>query len=222
MNSSTDTDEPGEDSAEELAAVLPSKDDDNDETYTANTSSPRDDTITLSLPRTGLLDGSSELASRLNLSHRKATALTAQFVKMGGGSLHDCTLSTSSAYRHRKRFVTKKAEEIRLVFRENIPKYVVLHWDSKVIKYDRHHDMEDRLAIVASFPGSAQPLFLGAPRIADGRGTTMSGALGNALHEWSIPFERVIGLCWDTTASNTGRHAGAATVFQRQTKEQKL
>lgn len=143
-NSSTDA---GEDSTEELATVLPSDSetdyDGDDETYSANTASRRNDMITLNLPRTGLLDGSSELTSRLNLSHRKATAFTAQFVKMGGGSLHDCTLSVSSAYRHRKGSVTKKAEEIRREFIENIPKYVVLHWDSKVIKYEKHHDMED-------------------------------------------------------------------------------
>ena len=218
--------------AEDLAKFLPS-DTDGDEDYeeTEDDYQPelkksqhqKSDTIHLVVPRKNLLRQSSSLATRLNLSHRQTTAMTANFIKMGGGSMKGISLSMSTSHRHRKASVLEKATEIRSKFKQNMPDHMVLHWDGKVIKYERHHELEDRLAVVESFPGLDQnEQFLAAPRIADGKGITMSRALQATLLEWNIPLDVIIGICWDTTASNTGRHQGAATASERYTGEAKL
>ena len=153
----------------------------------------------------------------------ETTAMTANFIKMGGGSMKDISLSISTSHRHRKASVLEKATELRSEFKQNMPDHMVLHWDGKVIKYERHHELEDRLAVVGSFPGlDRNEQFLAAPRIADGKGITMSRALQATLLEWNIPLDVIIGICWDTAASNTGRHQGAATAFERYTGEAKL
>ena len=181
---------------------------------------PKPKDISLVLPTKDILKESSDLAARLNLSHRKTTAITAKLVKIGGGSLSDCSLSVSTSYRHRKSTITEKAEDIRKNFKLHVPENIILHWDSKIIKYQQHHETEDRLAVVTSFPGvDTNDQFLGAPRIANSKGATMANALTHMIQEWEIPASHIKGMCWDTTASNTGCHQGAASVYERQLGE---
>ena len=57
------------------------------------------ETVELSLPRKTLLRDTAELATRCHLSHRTATAMTAQILKLGGGDLDDFSLSTATSLR---------------------------------------------------------------------------------------------------------------------------
>ena len=72
-----------------------------DEAYTpapsAAPSSSRRDNITLSLSSTELFRQSSDVAARMHLTTRQHAAMTASFVKMGGGSLVDASLSVSTS-----------------------------------------------------------------------------------------------------------------------------
>ena len=161
---------------------------DTDDDYVPNSAPKVSDKLHLELPGRKLLYKSSELATRLHLSHRQATAMTSSFVKIGGGSLSDCSLSISTSHRQWLAADQSRANEIRSKFQENVPEHILFHRDGKVIKYEHHHETEDRLAIVTSLPGRNQnDQFLAAPRIQDGKGTTMSDALQATLHEWTIP-----------------------------------
>ena len=44
----------------------------------------------------------------------------------------------------------------------------------------------------------------------------MCDATMQALHDWNIPLNRVVSLCFDTTSSNTGIHRGACTLLEQQ------
>jgi hypothetical protein len=99
----------------------------------------RNDLIRLTVPHKRLLTGTVELATRCRVSNRTATALVANVVKMGGRELKDCTLSARSSYRQRKSHIKQSADHIKEDFRGNSTKFLILHWDSKIIKYMYHH-----------------------------------------------------------------------------------
>ena len=177
----------------------------------------KSEVITLNLPRKGLLAGSAEVAARCKVSNRVATAMAASFVKMGGGKLTDCTLSVSSSHRHRQKKITESAASMKTNFKANIPPFLVLHWDSKVIKYENQHQTDNRLAVVASVPQENQRhQFLAAPCIPNSKGSSQKDALTAVLQDWGIPYKTIIGMSWDTTASNSGVHQGSATLLEQE------
>lgn len=105
-----------------------------------------DDTIHLSLPRKSLFSEAADVSARIGISNRQQVALTAKIIKMGGGNLEDVTLSVSSAWRQRTKAIKKREGEIMADFKEHMPSHIVIHWDGKVIQYDKG-DSDDRLCV---------------------------------------------------------------------------
>ena len=68
---------------------------------------------------------------------------------MGGGSLDETTISTSSAWRERSTATSNRTKEIVSDFCDTIPRFIVLHWDGKIIHYE-NEDPDDRLVVKAS------------------------------------------------------------------------
>lgn len=65
--------------------------------------------------------------------------------------------------------------------------------------------------------GELQPMkdrIFGTPCLADGTGPVMARKLDECIGEWSIQPTSIIGMCWDTTAANTGAYRGSATLFE--------
>ena len=90
--------------------------------------------------------------------------------------------------------------EIKASFDPAVP--LVLHWDGK-IKEDftgsgRHQ--VDRLPILVS--GQNVVKLLSVPKLHDGTALTMAHAVVDSTDEWGLR-NRIKGLCFDTTASNT-------------------
>ena len=54
---------------------------------------------------------------------------------------------------------------------------------------------------------------LAVPVVADGKGRTQAQATAEALADWDCE-ENVVALCFDTTASNTGRVQGAVVQLE--------
>lgn len=72
-----------------------------------------------------------------------------------------------------------------------------------------------RLAILVSgAPGHEEGKLLTVATLTDGTGEAQADATFNAIEDWRLA-ESVVGLCFDTTATNTGRQRGAATRLQR-------
>ena len=72
--------------------------------------------------------------------------------------------------------------------------------------------MEHRQAILLSGPGCEDKL-LAVPVLQDGRGQTQALAAAEALADWGCEGA-VVGVCFDTTASNTGRMKGAVVCLE--------
>ena len=56
---------------------------------------------------------------------------------------------------------------------------------------------------------------LGIPEIPAVTGALMRQKVVEFIHEWPGVKKHFAGLCFDTTASNTGSHIGAITVIQK-------
>ena len=121
---------------------------------------------------------------------------------MGGGKLEDVTLSLSSVWRQRKVATKNLESSIIEDFGRNMPPHIVLHWDGKVIVYEKE--------VTDDKPKQ----FFAAPSINPPDGAIMAETLIDVLDSWEFFKENVIGICWDITASNTGKNKGAATLFE--------
>ena len=122
-------------------------------------------TINLSFATQDLLRNSAEEALRLGLSRHNHVMMTSKFVKMGGGSLKDVSLSVSTSHRQRKSRVMSTTNDIKSQFKDML-QFVVLHWDSKLILVLGTEHTEDRRCAIASFPESKRNIqFLSSPLI---------------------------------------------------------
>ncbi|KAF0300321.1 hypothetical protein FJT64_027155 [Amphibalanus amphitrite] len=73
---------------------------------------------------------------------------------------------------------------------------------------------EHRLAILVSGgPDHTGGKLLAVPTIADGTGLAQAEATATALDDWGVS-DNVVGLCYDTTSSNTGRLKGAVVKLE--------
>lgn len=75
--------------------------------------------------------------------------------------------------------------------------------------------VDDRVGILVSGkPELEIPKLLGIPVISSITGAAQHDAIVNLLRSWKV-IDNVVGLVFDTTASNTGRIKGCATVIEK-------
>lgn len=95
---------------------------------------------------------------------------------------------------------------------------MVVHWDGKLMTEIVGSSKFERIAILLSFNGTSK--FLSATSIDPGTGENIAIAVRDALISWNI-IDRVGGMSFDTTASNTGPNS-SATMFLQQFMDRKL
>ncbi len=67
--------------------------------------------------------------------------------------------------------------------------------------------------LVSGFPTIETPKILGIPVIPDSNGSAQHDAVVSLLNEWEI-LDKIIGLVFDTTSSNTGRFKASASAIE--------
>jgi len=99
--------------------------------------------------------------------------------------------------KHRESF----AAEVKASFDPTVP--LILHWDGKIMDdyTGPGRDRVDCLPILVS--GQNIVKLLSVPQLHDGTAPTMTRHIVECIDEWGLR-DRVKGLCFDTTASNTG------------------
>jgi hypothetical protein len=118
--------------------------------------------------------------------------MASALIRSGGGNLLDVSLSKSTGHRHRKKR-EEKSSEIFEEWKANKPKFVVVHWDSKMIT-KLNGQMNERVAILVSGkPHLETPKLLGVPIISDSTGLSHKNAVVNLLSTWEVT-DNVIGL----------------------------
>ena len=115
-------------------------------------------------------------------------------------------------YRQRKAAVTKTASEIRLNLKKSIDKFIIVHWDGKIIQL-MSGKTQDRLAVYISIPNENPGQFLASLEIASGSGKNMADAVLKILEEMHL-LDQVQAVVFDTTASNSGQWKGSVTLLE--------
>jgi len=72
-------------------------------------------------------------------------------------------------------------------------------------------ELVDRLAVLVSGDGTMK--LLGVPKLPNGTGHAEATAVFNLIQEWNLT-DRIKFMCFDTTSSNTGVHAGACVLLE--------
>lgn len=149
---------------------------------------------------------------RTNLSIRTSTMILASMVNEVGCSTSSAVLSKSTVHRKRQHLRCEAAQQIKNDF---IPCKSVVHWDGKLMSDLTGDDTNqvDRLPILISSLVDGSIKLLGVPKLTSGSGQTAADAVYELLVSWKCE-NLIIGMCFDTTASNTGKHKGACTLLE--------
>jgi hypothetical protein len=156
---------------------------------------------------------SHEVASALDrtkLSDRKATFLLAATAQSLGHNIDELNISRSSIRRRREMVRMDHAQNVKEQFKGSAS--LVVHWDGKLLPDLCGKELVDRLPVIVSGVGVNQ--LLGVPKLGSGTGEAQASAVAQLLSEWGL-VDRVGGMCFDTTASNTGRRNGACVLLEQ-------
>ena len=131
--------------------------------------------------------------------------VVASVAKALGHPLADLTLSRSTIRRSRmstRKHVTQNDKD-----NFSIEFLLLLHWDGKLLPdITGSKETVDRIAVIVT--GNGLEKLLAVPKIGRGTGEEQAAACLKILDDWKIR-DKLQGLVFDTTSSNTGIHKGA-------------
>ena len=123
-------------------------------------------------------------------------------------------LSQISALRGRKKLRSLKFESVKEIFLAGLDDhYFTIHWDEKLLKCGKACNHKEHLAVLASSTYGKLVKLSGITDFDSGTGLNQAKAVKNMLEEWSIE-QRCVAMCFDATASNTGKFAGAYILLE--------
>lgn len=158
----------------------------------------------------------SSTLDRINLSDTKFTILAAAIARAGGQNLDDGSLSRSTVRRKRTYHRSNIEATVRTEFCDLDKPPLIVHWDGKLM-IDRTNSADpkanvDRLSVGVT--GHNVDKILGIAKLSAGTGEAQAKAVIHLLNFWDIIGD-VIGMSFDTTASNTGSKNGACVVLEK-------
>lgn len=138
---------------------------------------------------------------RTKTTSRAATFIIAAVAVELGYDINEISLSHSTVHRARENFRSQMAAELKNNLQ--VSEYLVVHWDGKLLPDLLQTDqVVDRLPVIIS--GVRTEQLLGVPKMESGTGANQAEAILEALRDWEVT-DRVKGMCFDTTTSNTGK-----------------
>lgn len=147
---------------------------------------------------------------RVKVTDRGATFVTAAIAQSLGHNLDDIAVSHSTV--RRARCINREISALKHKEQFSPDTPLLLHWDSKLLPdISGKKDTVDRVAILVT--GGGEEKLLAVPKIARGTGKEQADACIKVLNDWKLT-DKVHGLVFDTTASNTGLHKGACHIIE--------
>lgn len=153
-----------------------------------------------------------ETLDRCKITDRNSVRLLMAAAEAFNYNTKDLIINRSSFGRRRKEFREKRQAEITLKFNQTPCNNLVLHWDSKLLPGLCGVETVDRLAIIVTSEGKEQ--LLGIPEISSSTGQDQAMAVYEEVTNWNLE-KKIQALCFDTTASNTGRINGACINIEK-------
>lgn len=148
---------------------------------------------------------------RTKLSNRDGVHLLAAVARSLGHDPGKLVLNRESFRRERMTFRATAAAEIKEAFQPSVP--LIVHWDGKIVPNADGGPNTDRLPVLVSGEGVAK--LLAVHSLPNGTGQAQADAVISSLDDWGLT-ERVCGVAFDTTASNTGLSRGACSIIEHQ------
>ena len=154
-----------------------------------------------------------------NISSRNLMHIATNLVVSAGGNVDNFSLSEPTIGRAKKKVVSEAAVDHKAEIKEcaNKAKYpMIADFVGKILKdiTDGKKSKKDRFALLVNIDGNLK--LLGIPAMTKGTVEAQYRQLVGHLEEYEI-IDKVKGLCFDTTATNTGRLSGTNVRFtQRQ------
>lgn len=154
---------------------------------------------------------------RTGTSVRKSTMIAASILNEAGCSTETVVLSKSTVHRQRQKHRKTAAEIIKENYISNSSKSIV-HWDSKLLPdiSGQAGAKVNRLPVILTCLVDGSTKLLGVPILSEDCAAGQGGAnaVFDQLQSWRCNSQ-VVGMCFDTTASNTGRHNGVCTLLEQ-------
>ena len=174
------------------------------------------DFIALNLPRKTLGKLTAPLARRYKISPRAQTAFLAKIIKIGGGKVEDFNISRTTLQRQGKCAIKNEAQRIIQEKKEILKdKDIQLHFDGKSVKQfmDGKVEKKERVAVFASSPSMEREVLLGIPAVLSSSGANQVEGILPLIEKYDITGN-IFSVNIDSTASNTGKWLGSATLLQ--------
>lgn len=178
---------------------------------------------------------------RTNTSDGKYTILTSSMARACNVDINRLNLSHSTISRKRKHNRNILVDDIKQDFFSLLEEDtfgLVIHFDGKMLPNSTAEDSSernskvDRIGVVVK--GLKFEKLLGVVKANNGEGATIAAEVDRVLSEWdnwnktygknkAINIrDRIIGMVFDTTASNTGHLNGACKIFEERYMKRKL
>ena len=153
-------------------------------------------------------------ADRHKISSNALNDIIASIIRESQGCVEDFVLSQISTLRGRKKLRSLKFESVKEHFLAGLDNhYFTIHWDEKLLKCGKAYTHKEHLAVLASSTNGKLVKLLGITDLDSGTGLNQAKAVKNMLEEWIIE-QRCVAMCFDSTASNTGKFAGACILLE--------
>lgn len=150
---------------------------------------------------------------RCQLSTRDAVYVLQATAEALGQNTDELVINKSSINRIRRTKRRERAEAMKDLFKNMPPEFVTVHWDGKLLPALNVRDSkEERLPIVITY-GDCEKI-IAVPKLKNSSGKEQALAVHNGLVDWNVE-DKVQFLCFDTTASNTGRFNGACVLLEQ-------
>ena len=148
---------------------------------------------------------------RTKVSDRAAVFVLTETARSLGHDPAELNINRSSIRRQRRRHRSDLNGALTLKKELEVGGLVV-HWDGKLMQDLTSKELVDRLPILVSGKGTTQ--LLGIPKLNSGTGGDIATAVVEELKKWGIS-DRIGGLSFDTTASNTSMNNGACVLIEQ-------
>ena len=147
------------------------------------------------------------------VSDRKAVYIATAAASSVGKNVAELNINRSSIRRARNLHLQTLTRDVKVKFLaelSDIP--LTIHWDGKLLPDLTGKQKVDHLPIIVS--GSGNDQLLAVPKLPNGTGEAMAGAIVDVLQNWGIK-DRIFSMSFDTTSSNTGIKSGACTLLEK-------
>ena len=177
--------------------------------------SPRDKTVSIRIP-VNIVDILAPTAIRYNVSSTALSSILGQTVQAGGGYIDDLPISVRQVERNVKKSIHNISESAIQSFKEDAKNLLfICHFDGKQLEEftEGIKVTKERLSVLLSSPSLDHCQLLGAIPLEGQTGEQICAGVMSLLAKIEVT-SNVIGMSFDTTASNTGQQQGACARLE--------